>query len=337
MKRIYFYSSVKDIGLFETQKFYKIDIDILTDLGYEVSVTNKITDFFNFKQYNIAYIYFYRYGLFVAIIARLLGKKVFFTGGIDYLDQTYASKKDLFIQRVFFKLCLMFSTNCILVSTADLHNVMRIYKGRLSEKIKLSFHAFNVEKYKCEDYEDKGYDFITIAWMGTVQNVIRKGLDKAIELFAALRQKYPEYRQSRFFIVGKQGEGSEFLKEKVKIHNVGEWVVFTGEMNEDEKVSLLKKSRFYFQLSYYEGFGVAAAEALAAGNIVLNSGRGGLKDSVGEHGVYVDIDSDMNKQIDNIHLEIKKNNVEKLMVGSQYIADCFSYEIRKREMLTIVR
>ena len=41
MKKILFYSSVSDVSFFYTQKFYKIDIDLLQELGFEVITTNK--------------------------------------------------------------------------------------------------------------------------------------------------------------------------------------------------------------------------------------------------------------------------------------------------------
>ena len=68
----------------------------------------------------------------------------------------------------------------------------------------------------------------------------------------------------------------EQLIQKLKITNK---VIFTGEIEEDKKITLLKNNRYYFQLSTYEGFGIAALEALAAGNIVIHSGKGGLNDS----------------------------------------------------------
>lgn len=337
MKKVFFYSSVLDLSLFQTQKFYKIDMDILADLGYEVKATNRISDFFKYRQYDMVYIYFYRYGLLVAMIASLFGKKVFFTGGIDALDKTYATKKRYIMQYLFFKLCLFFSTKCILVSTTDQENVRRIYHGRLPSKTTLSYHAFDVKAYACSDIQIKNNDFISIAWMGTIQNVRRKGLDKAIDLYGELIRNYAEYAHSKFLIVGrKQGEGYEYLQARVESLDLEEKVIFTGEIDESVKINLLKSSRFYFQLSRYEGFGVAAAEALAAGDIVLTSGKGGLKDSVGTHGVYVNIDEDLNQQLEGIHHQILQMDEQALQKAYHYVFERFSYEIRKKDLSQII-
>ena len=107
-KKVLFYSSVKDKNLFNTQFFYKTDINLLKSLGYNVITSNKISDFLFFWKYDIAFIYFYKYGLFVAIIARLFLKKVFFTGGIDDLEKECATPKRFLLQVLFFRLCYFF-------------------------------------------------------------------------------------------------------------------------------------------------------------------------------------------------------------------------------------
>lgn len=190
--------------LFTTQKFYKIDIDILRELGFEVNVTNKILDFLFFWKYDIAFIYFYRYGFFVSAIARFFKKRIFFTGGIDDLDEAYTTHRKYLTQKFFFKLCYLMSDRCILVSSSDIENVKRIYKGILPAKIETSFHAIQVERFLCSNIQNKGYDFSTIVWMGGKENVVRKGVDKSLELFKYLVDNYSDYSNSKFIIIGKR-------------------------------------------------------------------------------------------------------------------------------------
>lgn len=333
--RLIFYSSVKSIGLFNTQKFYKTDIDILNDLGFNVFVTNKLVDFLFFWKYDFAFIYFYRFGLFGAIVARMFGKKVFFTGGIDDLDRSYAGSKRYIIQAVMFKLCYFFSTKCILVSTTDTINVTNIYGGILPKKNVLSFHTIEVTNFLCKNETKEDY-FTTIAWMESVGNVIRKGVDLSLLLFSKLANNYEKFRSSKFIIIGKMGEGSDYLKKICNQLNIEEKVVFTDEIDEVAKIDILKRSRYYMQLSKYEGFGIAAAEALAARNIVLNSGKGGLKDSVGKYGVHVNIDSDLDTQIKKIYDLIMNIDSETLKEGEKYVIDRFSYNIRKNDFANII-
>lgn len=335
-KNIFFYSSVKSKDLFETQNYYKTDIAILKDLGFNVFTTNKISDFLKFKKYDTAFIYFYTYGLFVAIIARLLGKKVFFTGGIDDLDKTYATSSRHIRQKFLFKLCHIFAHRCILVSSADRENVKTIYAGKLPDKISLSFHSIEVEKFLCNNTDLKSEIFTSIAWMENEGNVIRKGIDTSLKVFSHLVKNYSEFKNYKFIIIGKKGLGSTYLDNIAKQLNIEDKIIFTDAVDEETKIEILKKSRIYMQLSIYEGFGIAATEALAARNIVINSGRGGLTDSVGRYGIQLDIDKNIVELIPILYSEL--NNVEDyfLQQGVDYVINNFSFKKRKDDFQNIL-
>jgi len=46
MRRILFYSRVKNRKLFDSVGFYAVDIELLRELGYEVFTTNRLRDVF---------------------------------------------------------------------------------------------------------------------------------------------------------------------------------------------------------------------------------------------------------------------------------------------------
>lgn len=283
-KSILFYSSVKSKKMFSIQNFYKTDICILKELGYKVSLSNSMFDYLLFWRYDVAFIYFYRYGLIPAIIAKCYGKKVVITGGIDFLDKKYAGKKTFIIQKIFFQLCIMFSDKNIIVSNSDLINI-KSFKSKIDKvKFPFSFHVIDYEKFKFEDLSKKEKILSTIAWMGNVENVTRKGVDKSIFLF---KQLYKLDNEFRMVIIGPLGKGAELILEIIKKNNLEKLITLTGEISEEDKINILKKSIAYSQLSIYEGFGIAAVEALAAGNIVVHTGVGGLIDGIGNNGVLV--------------------------------------------------
>lgn len=334
--KIFFFANVKSKELFETQKFYKIDIEILKDLGFEVHLINRISDFWKFWEYDIAFIYFYKYGVFPAFISRIFNKKVYFTGGIDDLEETYSTFERYTIQKLLFKICHFLSTKCIICSSSDFENVKKIYKEKTPKKIIKSFHSIEVDKFICSDTQQKRNDFTTIVWMGVINNVIRKGVDKALKLFSLLTSKYKEFNDSKFFIIGKEGDGTPYIKELIKSLDLNGKVIITGEIDEQTKIKLLKQSRFYFQLSKYEGFGIAAAEALASRNIVLHSGKGGLKDSVAKYGIIVDIDEAFEDQVEKIYQKILDIDDDFLVEGEKYIKKNFPYNRRKKDFEKII-
>lgn len=335
-KIILFYASVKDKELFHIQRFYQIDIELLKNLGYSVNLSNKVLDFCFFWKYDISFIYFYRFGLFTAILSKLFFKKVFFTGGIDSLEHNATTHKDYLLQKIFFKLCLLFSDKCILVSTSDENNVKKIYNGKLPDKTYLSFHTIDVEKFAVDDLSKKETIFSTIAWMGSKENVYRKGIDKSLIIFKNLIQK-KEYFLAKLYIIGKEGEGSEYLRKLCIDMKISDNVIFTGNIKEEDKIELLKRSKCYFQLSSFEGFGIAAIEALAAKNIVIHSGRGGLNETMRCYGIKVDIASNLENQIETIYDQLSNFNSELLTIAQKHIQDNYSNFKRQKDFEKIFR
>ena len=327
--RILFYSSVGTKRMFSIQKFYRTDICILRDLGFEVILSNSWMDYFIFWKYDLAFIYFYRYGLMPAFLAKMLGKKVVFTGGIDYLDREYAGKKAYIIQKIFFKCCVFFSDKNILVSCSDLENIIKFKPLLNRDKFPLSFHVIDFEKYEFCKIEKKKKILCTIAWMIKEENVIRKGLDKSLYLFKKLHKLDSNFRM---VIIGSKGDGTKLVNEIIRKENLENLVHFTGAISDIEKIEILKKSSVYSQLSLYEGFGIAAIEALASGNIVLHSGKGGLRDGVGVNGIVVDSEN-YDEVVGNV-IRILANPDEHLKIsrgGILHVANNFKYEKRLLE------
>lgn len=282
-RRVLFYAAVRDKSLFRTMGFYETDIQILQDCGYEVAPTNKVADFFKFRNYDIAFIYFWTWGLLPAFISKCFRKKVLFTGGLDALDRRYnRSILDYTLKKWLFKGCAFLSDANIAVSRSDLQNMEKT--GFRMRNIHLIPHVIDAERYAYRGTQKKD-TITTVAWMGTKENVVRKGVDRLLVVFrkfAATDERFT------LMLIGPEGKGSDYLKDMAARMNIAPRVIFTGVVPEDEKIRLLKESKYYFQLSEYEGFGVSAIEALAAGNLVFHSGKGGLADSMTPDGILVD-------------------------------------------------
>ena len=283
-KKILFYSSVSTKKMFSVQQFYRTDISILRKMNYKVLLSNNVFDFLAFWKYDIAFIYFYRYGFFSALFAKFFQKKVIFTGGIDYLDSNYSSFLNLYIQRIFFRLCSFFSDLNIIVSNSDLDNIKKFNSNLDLLKNPLSFHVIDLQKIENYPKIKKQKLVVTIAWMGRIENVFRKGVDKAVMVFNELVKLDPEYRM---LIIGSKGEGSKYIQNLIHKLKLEDKIKLTGSINENDKLKALMQSEIYMQISKYEGFGIAAIEAAACKNLVVHSNKGGLRDSIGNNGLIV--------------------------------------------------
>lgn len=319
--------------MFSIQKFYRTDIEILRDLGYKVQLSNNVFDFLQFWKYDIAFIYFYRYGLFASIFAKIFNKPVLFTGGIDYLDRNYAGFKSYYIQKLFFQLCSLFSDKNIIVSNSDLKNINRFKKNLPLSKYPISFHSIDFDKFRCYDLSKRKKIISTIVWMIRSENVIRKGVDKSILLFKEIYKIDPEFRM---VIIGSKGEGTKLLQDIIIREGLSNVVCFTDTVDESTKISILKESSIYTQLSIYEGFGIAAAEALAAGNLVIHTGCGGLSDAISQYGIKVNNDNYQNIALDVLGILSDATKRERIIKnGIMHISDNFTYAKRYSDFKNI--
>lgn len=331
-KRILFYSSIKDKELFNIQQFYRIDILLLEELGYKVVLSNRISDAWKFWSYDFVFAYFYRYAFFVALIAKIFRRNTYFTGGIDALDKNLVTEKEYKIQKWFFKMCYYLSKSCIIVSKTDDKNVRELVS---SKKLSYSEHTIDTSQFEC-DLVRKEDLITTIAWQATIGNVKRKGVDNALRLFAKLI-KQPQYSQFKFVIMGKTGEGTDYLKEIIEELGISESVVFTDSISEQQKVGYLKRSKIYFQISVFEGFGVASLEALCAKNIVVHSGKGGLSNPIYNDGVYVDIDQPSEGMFKQLIEGLESFDSSKLEHAYDNVCKNYDNDRRKADFAKIIQ
>lgn len=332
MKTILFYSSVSEKSLFRTQKFYVIDINILEQMGYNIFLSNRIYDALKFWKYDFVFGYFFRWTLFVSIIARLFGKKVYLTGGIDALDRDFAGVNAYNTQKYLFRWCYQFLTKCIIVSPTDLKHVKEILNGN-DTKIAYSEHTIETSTFSDVNMDGKENLFITIGWQGHVSD--RKGIDKAIILFGLLKERR-EFSDFKMYILGRKGAYTPVLQKLIDDHNLNDSVFIVGEVSEEKKIDYLKRSKYYFQLSKYEGFGIAALEALVAGNVVLHSGKGGLSNPIYDMHVKVNIDEPLQQQVLTICKQLQTIDNEKLVEHAKKVCIYYDNDRRKSDFEKII-
>jgi glycosyltransferase involved in cell wall biosynthesis len=100
-----------------------------------------------------------------------------------------------------------------------------------------------------------------LAWTGRVHP--QKGIDDLLATLVWLKQQLPDFRA---VIIGKSKDA---LEPVIRQHGLGENVVFSGLVSEEEKFRLLKCSRVFAMPSRYESWGIVVGEALVAGTPVV--------------------------------------------------------------------
>jgi glycosyltransferase involved in cell wall biosynthesis len=338
-KRILFYSSVKDPKLFDLTGFYIEDLKALRLAGFNVKATNNPLKFLLFWNFDIGFFYFYKKSFLPAFITFLTFKKVVFTGGIDELSSSVnISSKNKFVFKVLFILNYLISDTCNIVSFEDLKNTSELLKSiGINQLQKLIYFPHSIDvKIFCLDSQIPKEDIIcTICWMDNISNVQRKGVDVTIRIFKKILENNNNFK---LYIIGSWGAGKDYLDLIVNELNISNSVIFTGAIGELDKVNLLNRSKFYFQLSKYEGFGIAVIEAMALNNYIIHSGKGGLNDTVGENGYLVNDFNNVDDLVDDI-LSISTNfsNINlQLIQNSLKVHDLFSTKTRADNFKSII-
>jgi glycosyltransferase involved in cell wall biosynthesis len=287
--KICLYSSVSEDALFSRVGFYRDDLKALSLRGDEILPTNSIKKLLEFKP-DLVVGYFYSKSILAALVGRFIGAKVILTGGADQISTSLLSGYQLLIRRIMALICLLLSHRILLACTDDLNNFRKLCFGitALLKKIELVNHVvISASSARIPSVPVRGeFNAFTLCWMGTVSNVRRKGVDKAIILIAKLRVLGVD---ARLDIAGTDGPGRGYLEALCLELGITNYVNFLGVIDEDEKNERFSNGSVYIQLSEHEGFGVAAAEAFFSGMIVVHSNKGGLADVIGEQGLILDI------------------------------------------------
>jgi len=168
--------------------------------------------------------------------------------------------------------------------------------------------------------------------IGTVSRLrYEKGIDTLIEAFLQLTQLQSNIH---LLIVGG-GPDEEMLQKRVRESGISSQVTFLGTVDWERAIELMSIMDIVVVPSRFEGFGLSAAEAMAAGKPVIASNTSGLKEVVSnnETGIFVPVDNSnalknaMMKLISDPQLRNKLGNAGKTRVNENFSMEIFTKKI----------
>ena len=260
-KRICCYARVRDIAIFDVHDFYRTDIQIFRQLGYDVVVTNSVIKLFR-TSCDIYYAWWFGYGIFAALIGLIRCKPVIVSGVIHTLNCGGLSGWPT-IKRNIIKLTMKLA-DCSIVCSRGEYDRLEGFRPPKCEIVPLSIDS-DIYFFKPHQAREK---VILMVTQLNLENIDRKMVLPAISAFAQFSTKHPEFR---LIVCGAIGNGIETVREFVYKNGLEERVVFTGRISLEEKVNLLQTAWAYLQPTSCEGFGLAIGEALACGTPVVTS------------------------------------------------------------------
>lgn len=113
----------------------------------------------------------------------------------------------------------------------------------------------------------------------------RKNLPRLLAAFALLAA---DDRDTTLVIAGKNAWGFDEVFETVERLGIGDRVVFTGYVPDDDLVDLYNAAELFVYPSIYEGFGLPPIEAMACGTPVIASDEATLRETTGDAAMLFD-------------------------------------------------
>jgi glycosyltransferase involved in cell wall biosynthesis len=281
MSLIVFYcnDNLKNI---QSMEYYRQDILAIKSLGHEVVLCNRYRDIP--LRFDCIFVWWWTYALYPVLLARFLGRKSIVTGVFNFRFESNTHGRDYFNrpghQRILMSLAARLADINLFVSEIEYSEVSKYFR------LKRAFYypcAVDNAYFEVGQRSARREGSLNIAWSGN-ENLKRKGVWDILEAMVCLKRMGVLHK---LVLAGKAGDGLPDLREKVAELGLENQVTVVGEVSMEDKLRLFATAKLYLQPSYYEGFGLATAEAMAAGCCVLTCDVGEVRNVVGDGGCYV--------------------------------------------------
>jgi len=194
-------------------------------------------------------------------------------------------KSDLYQLKIGSRYSINKATHIIAVSQTTKNDIVKNYHVDPA-KITVTYEGYDQSRIKPQSESQinrmkKKYqiDGNYIIFVGTLQP--RKNLERLIEAFEKLtRNQKPETRNLQLVIVGKRGWMYDQIFEQIKSLNLGQKVIFTDYVPNNDLPALISGAKAYILPSLWEGFGIPVIEAQACGVPVVVSNTSSLPEIV---------------------------------------------------------
>lgn len=261
-------------------EFYRADLDILSSLGFDVDV---VTEPWRLRpDHDVAFVWWWNALWLWGPAARRLGIPIVATGTFDIVE---------FERRAWFKKLLkiwgvQFADRHVFVSELETRVVPDLVEIP-RDIVSYSPHVVDAATYVNDGAFIRQHDPFTIlnvCWQHA-PNMRRKMVPELLDAFAAFHREVPS---SRLVLAGPPLDGGPLLWARAAELGLRDAVEFPGEITRERKVALMQRCSLYAQVSRFEGFGVAIAEAMSCGAPVLTSRVGAVPEVVGDCAAFVD-------------------------------------------------
>lgn len=266
----------------QVTEYYLQDIEALKALGHEVVVCNRYRDIP--LRFDLLFIWWWTYALYPILIAKLLGRKSVVTGVFNFRfrvnDKNYGYFSRPIQQRLPIWLGMKLADANLFVSQQEFYDVTSYFR------LKRSFYSpcsISEEFFEGKNLAVSRQGLLNISWSGT-GNLERKGVWDILDAMKILKERGVRVQLT---LAGLVGDGFPALVRRIDELGLQDYVQAVGRVSKEEKIQLLAKAKLYLQPSHFEGFGLATAEAMAAGCCAITCDVGEVRNVIGDCAHYV--------------------------------------------------
>lgn len=241
----------------------------LGGFGYSRSFINKFKEIFS--EFDIVHIH--GHGRFTSTFSLFFLKN---KKPIVYSAQGFFHKKN-FIKSLYDRIfggLIKNATICTALTSLEKKHLedkfgipskkIKIVSGGIDYKLFNNFNKIKIEKFKKRFNLDNSTE--KILYVGRIHE--SKGLQYVLESIKDLKIE--------LVVVGRFTKYQEFLKNRAKELHISNKVKFLGELKDEELPLAYHSANAFVLFSEWEGFGIVAIEAMAAGLPVVVSDNGAL-------------------------------------------------------------
>lgn len=256
-------------------------------------------------------------------------------------DLAFKSVKDAFTWKT--TLWKNFITNLSIKKADKIIAITQFTKGemlkyypKINDKISVIYNGFNdfsKEHINCNNINKNILDLKDSKYILTVSTISpRKNIDGLIKAFDLIKNRIRDYK---LVVAGKNGWLYDEVYKVVDNLNLGDKVVFTGAINDDELKFLYKNAEVFVYPSFYEGFGLPPLEAMSFKIPCIVSNKSSMPEVVGELGIKVDPND--TREIANSIIELIEDDIlrNELILKSIDGVEKFSWHKCAREMIGV--
>lgn len=321
--RVCFYAPVKDKQVLDVNEFYAQDLRILRSIASQVSIATSPSDLS--APCDLYFVWWWTWAFLPLSVARARRVPSIITGTFDLENPIpgvgYYSRPPH--QRALISWALRNASANVFVSEYEMKGVS---SAIVTNRPMFAPHVVDASVYRFSNAPRE--DFLLTVGHLSQTSIVRKGIDVAV---AAHGRMVKRGAATELWIAGMPGDGTTHLQELVRAHGAEGRVRFLGRISHEEKIGLMQRCGAYLQPSAFEGFGLAAAEAMACGAPVAAFRSGALPEVLGE-GAHYAARRTVTDFVDAIERAVRSPDPEGRLKAAERIAERCSVA-RRREVI----